>query len=125
MIGFFSIGCLKVIAVINNLEQTHYQKALGIVDADFRKLDNETLASNNILLTDVHDLETMIVQSPAFEQVIQSYYVRKKYETFIANKSDDLRNILLHLAKPMGYLKWVNKIQSYGLLFRDCFVAIA
>jgi len=63
-------GCLKVIAVISNLEQTHYQKVLDIVDADFKKLDNEILTSDNILLTDVHDLETMIIQSPAFEQVI-------------------------------------------------------
>jgi len=111
-------GYLKVIAVINNLEQTNYQKALGIIDADFRRLENETLVSNNILMTDVHDLETMIIQSPVFEQVIESYYVKERYETFIAKKPDNLRNILLHLAKPIAYLKWINKIHDYGLLFK-------
>ncbi|EDN70704.1 cytoplasmic protein [Beggiatoa sp. PS] len=111
-------GCLKVITVINNLEQTHYQQALGIIDADFRRLENETLLSDNILMTDVHDLETMIIQSPAFEQVIESYYVKERYEAFIAKKQDDLRNILLQLAKPIAYLKWINKIYDYGLLFK-------
>jgi hypothetical protein len=69
-------------------------------------------------MTDVHDLETMIIQSPVFEQVIESYYVKERYEAFIAKKPDNFKNILLHLAKPIAYLKWINKIHDYGLLFK-------
>jgi hypothetical protein len=91
---------------------------LGIIDADFRRLDNETLTSNNILMTDSHDLETMIIQSPAFEQVIESYYVRDKYKKFLKKRQDHLRNIILQVAKPIALLKWVNQIDNYGLLFK-------
>jgi hypothetical protein len=36
----------------------------------------------------------------------------------LAKKQDNLRNIILQIAKPIAILPWVNKIYNYGLLFK-------
>ncbi len=105
-------GNPNVIEVISVLESRNYQHVLGIIDADLRRLKNTIPVSSNILLTDSHDLETMLIQSPAFEHVIESYCSKDKYEAFLENKGDNLRNVFLQIAKPIAYFRWIVEIHN-------------
>ncbi|MCP4107590.1 MAG: DUF4435 domain-containing protein [Desulfobacteraceae bacterium] len=111
-------GNPNVIEVVSVLESRNYLHMSGIIDADLRRLTNNLPVSNNILLTDSHDLETMLIQSPAFEHVIESYCSKGKYEAFLENKGDKLRNLFLQIAKPIAYFRWVVEIHNYQLRFK-------
>ena len=114
-----AFGNNNVIDVINELNSRGYSEALGIIDSDFRKLDNEIPANENILLTDEHDIEIMIFKSEAFETIITHYAQPSKLESFIKeNDNQELREIFLNLAMPLGYLKWANKKNNLGLVFK-------
>jgi len=114
-----AFGNKNVIDVINELNSRGYSDALGIIDSDFRNLDNEIPENENILLTDEHDLEIMIFKSEAFETIITHYAQPSKLESFIKeNDNQELRDIFLNLAMPLGYLKWANKRNNLGLVFK-------
>ena len=55
---------------LSMLENGRVAGVLAIVDADFDVLEGKLPASPNLLFTDAHDLETMILLSPALEHVL-------------------------------------------------------
>ncbi|GAB4301600.1 MAG: hypothetical protein Fur0025_41910 [Oscillatoriaceae cyanobacterium] len=65
----YAVGKARVIDVMEILDKDNFSGVLAIIDADFWKLEGTIPPSTNILLTDTHDLETMLFQSPALEKV--------------------------------------------------------
>ncbi|MDC0833894.1 putative cytoplasmic protein [Geitlerinema sp. FC II] len=60
-----------VIEALRILESdSNFLGVIAIVDADFDRLSNCIYDSPNLLYTDTHDLETMLIKSPAFEKFI-------------------------------------------------------
>lgn len=104
-------GKENAIAVIKILEQDSFSGALAIVDADFDILEGKVPASQNIFFTDTHDLETMLLASPALEKVLAEYGSEEKI------KGKDVRMILLEAGKPIGYLRWVSLRETMSLKF--------
>lgn len=114
-----AFGNQNVIDVIEELTKRGFYEAVGIIDSDFRKLDNETLKTKDVFITDEHDLEMMIFNSEAFETIISHYCIQSKVESFRKeNENKELREIFLQLALPLGYLKWANKKHNFGLVFK-------
>ncbi len=89
---------------IGMLEAEHIVGVLAIVDADFDVLNGDTPASANILLTDTHDLETMLLQSPALEKLLNEFGSRDK----IAWQDKEIREVLLEAGTPIGYVRWIS-----------------
>lgn len=54
------------------LEKDAFLGVLAIVDADFDILESKLPESKNVLFTDAHDLETMIMKSFALEKVLSA-----------------------------------------------------
>lgn len=114
-----AFGGKNVIDTITELKNRGYEDVIGVLDSDFRKLENDLPILPNILLTDFHDIELMIFSSEAFETVISHYSISKKIASLkIENENKDLREIFLNLALPLGYLKWANKQNNWGLVFK-------
>ncbi|MFM7438848.1 MAG: DUF4435 domain-containing protein, partial [Snowella sp.] len=63
-------GKQRVIQVLNILENSEFKGILAIVDADFDHLEFSLYNTPNLLRTDTHDLETMLLQSSAFDKVL-------------------------------------------------------
>lgn len=112
-----AFGNDNVIEVLSKLKQWDFHNALGIIDSDFRVLDEEEVTDENIIQTDFHDLEIMLIKSESFD-IVMGHYVQ-------ANKLADnygdyagLRDYLFQISKHIGYLKWLNKKKGYGLLFK-------
>src|SRR5229473_6176198 len=60
----------SVIAAIRLLDADGFNGALGLVDTDFDLLDGVTIPTPNLIRGECHDLEAMLVSSPALEAVL-------------------------------------------------------
>lgn len=94
----------KAIGALERLENSGFDGVLTIVDADFQRLDGTAPNSSNLLLTDSHDLETMILHSDALDNVLSEFGSAKK----IAELGKPIRDILLESGLPVGYLRWLS-----------------
>jgi len=106
-------GKQRVLEVLNSLENSNFEGILAIVDADFDRLTAVVSDPPNLIRTDTHDLETMLLNSPALEKVIAEYGSEKKIEEF----GRDIRLTLLEAGVSIGYLRWVSQLDTLNLKF--------
>ncbi len=106
-------GKQQALAVLRILEEDSVQGVLAIVDADFDVLEGSIPESSNVLLTDTHDLETLLIRSPALDKLLGEYGSSEK----LTDK--DVRLILLEGGKPIGYLRWISLRENAALKFED------
>jgi hypothetical protein len=105
--------------VLSLLEKEGQRGILAIVDADFDILEGRLPASPNVLFTDTHDLETMMLQSPALEKILMEFASHKKCAAIEAKSGKELRTILLECGKHIGYLRWISLQENLSLDFKD------
>lgn len=104
---------LRVITVLEKLENSGFQGILAIVDADFDHLKTLPQSSSNLLRTDTHDLETMLIESPALEKLLAEFGSEEK----IAQFNQDIRKTLLETGILVGYLLWISQHDGLNLTF--------
>lgn len=101
------------------LEQDHFIGVLAIVDADFQRLEGSASSSSNFFLTDTHDLETMMLRSPALDKILAELGSEQKIATFVGKAKKSLHEILLAAGTLIGYLRWLSLRQNLALRFED------
>ncbi|WP_334865329.1 DUF4435 domain-containing protein [Nostoc sp.] len=106
-------GKQRAIDILKILEQSNFSGVLAIVDTDFDRLETLLYSSPNLLCTDSHDLETMLINSPAFNKVLAEFGSEEK----IAQFNRDIRLVLLENGMSVGYLLWVSKCEGLNLTF--------
>ena len=94
----------KAIGAMKLLENGGFDGVLTIVDADFWRLDGIDPNSPNLLLTDNHDLETMILYSDVLDNVLSEFGSTRE----IKKLGRPIRDILLESGLPVGYLRWLS-----------------
>lgn len=94
----------KAISALKMLENGSFDGVLTIVDADFQRLDDIDPNSSNLLMTDSHDLETMILHSDALDNVLSEFGSEGEIEKL----GRPIRDILLDGGLPIGYLRWLS-----------------
>ena len=104
---------LRVIAVLKILEESRFPGILAIVDADFDNLELLPDSSSNLLRTDSHDLETMLINSPALDKVVAELGSEEKINNF----GQDVRMVLVQAGICVGYLRWVSQSEGLNLTF--------
>lgn len=104
-----------VLRVLEILEANNTPGILAVVDSDFWQLENAVPSSQNLLVTDTHDLETMILKSPALEKVIAEFCSEEK----IAKFNRDIQETLLAAGMSVGYLRWISLQDDLGLSFQN------
>ncbi len=90
---------------------------IGIVDADFSRLEETKEEISNLFKTDGHDLECMLMDSPAYEDVIKEYVNINKYARFEGKSQERVKYILLKNAAIIGYLRWYSLQENLGFNF--------
>jgi hypothetical protein len=106
---------LKVIEVLSILEKSNFQGVLGIVDADFDHLNASLYSTSNLIYTDTHDLENMLLNSSALEKVVAEFGSEEK----IAKFDRDIRTVLLEAGMAIGYLRWISQTDELNLTFNE------
>jgi Protein of unknown function (DUF4435) len=105
---------LRAIAVLDILEKSSFLGVLGIVDADFDRLEASRHSSPNLLRTDTHDLETMLLDSPALDKLLAEFGSPEKITKF-----GDVRAALVAAGMSIGYLRWISQCNRLSLTFND------
>src|SRR6266498_2978114 len=77
-------GKERVVGVIEQVDKRQLPGILGIVDADFWHLEEISISSPNLLVTDLHDLEMMLIESRAFDKVIAQCGSAQKVTSYMA-----------------------------------------
>lgn len=88
------------------LENKGFRGVLALVDADYDHLQQTPVQSTNVLRTDTHDAETMIVASPALRKYLAFVLPSDKHKYL----DDFVRNMLeklLEVGKHLGYIRWI------------------
>ncbi len=94
-----AIGALEI------LESDGFDGILTIVDADFWHLENIKPNSENLLLTDTHDLETMILKtSNLLERILSEFGKRER----IRNLAGPVQTMVIEATLPIGLLRWLS-----------------
>jgi Protein of unknown function (DUF4435) len=104
------------IEVLSLLAKDAFPGVLAIVDADFDVLERRFPASQNLLFTDVHDLETMMINSPAFDKILAEYGSEDKIATFVRSAGKPVRMMLAESGLSIGYLRWVSLREGLGVV---------
>ena len=90
------------------LEQEEYIKIFGIVDADFSHLEKGYKDIPNIFLTDHHDGEVMMINSPALNSVVCELSSEKCLEILVEN----IKSNIFECASYIGYSRWFHEKES-------------
>jgi hypothetical protein len=109
----------NVIECVNTLVREKFLCVLGIIDSDFSKITGECDTNEYILSTDTHDLETMMIESPALENIIVEYADRNKFLEFIKDKGSELRAILLKAGQVIGNMRLCSSAHKYRFCFKE------
>ncbi|MDP9342357.1 MAG: DUF4435 domain-containing protein [Actinomycetota bacterium] len=91
---------------------------MGIVDGDFWHLEGVGTPSANLLITDFHDAEMLVIVSTALGRVIRELGSAEKIARFRAlHGGKPLVRILLEIAAPLGALRWASEREGWRLDF--------
>ena len=97
------------------LEKENYQGIIGLVDADFERIDTQQNSITNSVMPQYHDLETMLICSLALDRVLVELGSQSKLDGFDENVLD----ALISRALPIGYLRLYSLRNALNLKFKD------
>ncbi len=103
------------IEILEILNKDNFLGVVAIVDKDFDKLREILPQADNLFFTDSHDLETLLIQSPALEKVLGELGSKKK----INELGRGVRDVLLDAGCSIGYLRWISLQGALHLDFKN------
>ncbi|MFT4223332.1 hypothetical protein [Dysgonomonas sp.] len=113
-----TFGCDKLQECQSILEERGYERCFGIIDRDFHEILGTTPQKDNLFIVDHHDIEIVMMNSKAFEYVLNIFTTQEKIASFETAKEKSLLDIIFELGNQIGYLKLANKIHGLGLVFK-------
>lgn len=93
---------------------------LALVDKDCVLLDPSLAANQDVVVTDTHDLETMMIQSPALEKVLAEFGSDDKIQGFVQARGGTIQDLLAQPALPVGLLRLASLRHGLNLKFKGC-----
>ena len=106
----------NVLGAIRILNADSFSGVLGIIDADFANITGEEIPEDNILQTDLHDLECMMLNSPAFDRMLEEFGSDNRVAAFEATNPAIARQLATN-AVPLGCLRLISIQQGLKLKF--------
>lgn len=109
-------GRENVHLTVGIVESTNINGVLAIIDADFAKLLNITYTSPNIVLSDYHDFEMVLLNSNALDRLLTEDGSREKILEVQSTKP--VRELLIDACLPLGCLRLYSMKTSSNLKFK-------
>jgi Protein of unknown function (DUF4435) len=108
----------NVLTVVPLLRAEGIRGLVGIVDADFDHLVGVSRTDTDLLVTDIHDLEMVLLRSRALDRVLAARgSAAKLRRTRAQHGSVDLRPLLLGIGARVGALRLHNERAGLGWRF--------
>ena len=102
----------NALIALDILEKGAVTGMFAIVDSDFQRIEGDEPPSENVLFTDTHDLETMIMSSGALDNVLVEFGRKEK----LARLPKPVREVILDACLPIGYFRWLSTSRRDNLL---------
>jgi hypothetical protein len=112
----WAYGKHNVVKVISILDGSGFDGVLGIADKDFDEIENITYTSSNLIFTDEHDAECMMIRSEALFRLLIENATENKLRVFEAREGA-IRNVLLNRAQVLGCARFISKRRELSLDF--------
>lgn len=106
---YVDCNCEKHFVILDELNSRYSNRLLAIKDADFDRLEGTQHPYSNLLLTDTHDMEGMIVEECLSE--LQGEDADRCQGTNLGDIYSELEDI--------SYLKWFNHTNHCGINFSE------
>jgi hypothetical protein len=90
---------------------------LCILDLDYLELLEQVPEGNEIVFTDEHDIEVMLIKSSAFDRLLAEMGSSKKLQALRA-RGVDLRHIVRDAGHELGILRLLSQKDELNLTFR-------
>lgn len=113
-------GKENAVEAIKILDKSGTTGVLAIVDADFDRIREKQIDSPNIVLTDLHDFDLMMITTPAFGKVLAEYGSQNKISQFEKRHGKRLLDHLMKEACKVGALRLLSQDESLNLKFKGC-----
>ena len=107
-------GKEKLKQALEILQNEGYSKIFGIKDSDFDNLEHITYENINLFITDYTDMEIHMIESSAFESIINEFASESCYKIFLNNLKENLYNETISI----GYIRWFNEKLSKSINFK-------
>ena len=107
-------GKEKLKQALEILHDEGYSTIFGIKDSDFDNLENITYENINLFITDYADMEIHMIESSAFESIINEFASENCYKTFLNNLKENLYSETSYI----GYIRWFNERLSKNINFK-------
>jgi len=104
----------RVIKALEILDQGSHQGIVGIVDAEYDLIQGQRNVEHNILFTDGHDIETMIISSPSYIKYISSLIPNENFADAdrVVNK---IHLIVMNIGWSVGTLRLLSHQRKWFL----------
>jgi hypothetical protein len=108
-------GRPRVLAVLDRLHARGVAGVLAIIDADFDRLLGQQQTAVDIVVTDTHDIETMLFQSVALDHVLRELADTNR----LGQGAQGVRELILNAAAPLGAARLVCRKQDWSPLLEE------
>ena len=109
-------GKNNVLLTIDLVDQSKIRGVLAIVDADFSRILNIAYSSPNVVLSDFHDFEMVLLNSKALERLLIEDGSREKILELQSRTT--VRKLLTEACLPLGSLRLYSQQTNANLKFK-------
>jgi hypothetical protein len=108
----------NVVKVVSILDASGFEGILGIGDKDFDEIENIEHTSPNLIFTDEHDLECMMIRSEALFRVLIENATEIKLQAF-EEREGAVKDALLKRAQVIGCARLISRRHNLRLDFDE------
>ncbi|KAB2954147.1 DUF4435 domain-containing protein [Heliorestis acidaminivorans] len=109
----------NILGALTRLEEEKFIGFLAIVDLDYDYQQKEEKRNPNLFYTDSHDLETLLLNSSALDNVLVEYGDEKKINHLEQKSEKRLVDIIAGSAATVGYLRWCSLEKKLAFRFEN------
>jgi hypothetical protein len=111
-------GKENVLEAVSILNAMPFAGIAAIVDADFCNITGEAPEAANVFCTDLHDLECMMLNSPATDRLLGEYITEERLAD-LKSEHPDVAGWLAEVVMPVGCLRLISARRNLNLKFKD------
>lgn len=115
-----AFGWENVTEIIHGCDGMVAKTVIGLIDRDYRDLNNTQPVHNNIIMTDYHDIENILFESKALEKVYCEYGSINKMPKHKSGKInyEEIRKELSDVAYKLGMFRAYCFANGFNISFK-------
>jgi len=116
-----AIGKNNVGTIVCDLarESDCLHRIFGICDADFSRIIGDAIPCEQVFLTDAHDVEIMMLASPAVNNLIAEYGINEEAAAILRER---LVNNSMEIAFEVGVFRYINHLYDLNINFKGLYI---